>query len=286
MRETWRLLRQVEDESGWPASCLCPHPWLDVPDFTVTLAGYADVDPEQISRGLAAAARALWAARRDLYRPMPDLAAAWDEAEASAQRPVILVDSGDVVLAGAPGDSTAILHFLQDRRTRLRCLLHVTCAEATAESRRWSLGESARCLIGTGQASGSSGTVEVCGRVACISDAPYVASGAYLGGMNVNAGRRVVIEWQTHTLVVAERPDPAHDPAFFRSLGIEPSRYDVIVVKSHNTFRPAYRSISERIIRAATPGATNPDLRALPYGPEMRRLYPLNQDAPASFGRE
>jgi microcystin degradation protein MlrC len=199
--------------------------------------------------------------------------------EQSGQRPVILVDSGDVVLAGAPGDSTAVIRFLDSLDTALKCLLHVTAPRALSLLWEAPRGRETQCTIEPAFGEPSRLPLMLSCRVQTRSEAGYTSSGDYLGGVRIDPGRRLVLRWKGHTLVLAERPDPAHDPEFFRSLGIEPREYDVIVVKSHNTFRPAYRSITETIMRAATPGATNPDLFALPYRSEMRRLYPFSEAA-------
>ena len=278
MRRVFGRLAAIERETGWPTSCFCPHPWLNVPDFSVALLAYAHGDNVgHTQRLLAEAAQQMWNSRDKLYRSMPDLAEAWRQVEASAPRPVILVDSGDVVLAGAPGDSTAVIRFLDTADTALRCLLHIT--DPNAVNRMWneSRDKDVRCVVGAQWGREFYTPVELACRLQAVSNASYMASGDYLGGIRVDVGRRMVLRWRQHTLVLAERPDPAADPAFFRSLRIEPREYDVVMVKSHNTFRPAYRSITETIVRAATPGATSPDLRSLPYRPEMRRLYPLSE---------
>ena len=276
MSRVWQDLRAVEAETGWPASCFCTHPWLDAPEFSVLFLAYDDTGGIEATRNaLAAAARALWDAKEHLYRPMPDLDAAWRQAESCTRRPVILVDSGDVVLAGAPGDSTAILHFLAHSDTALRCLLHVTDPAAVARLAEARPGQEMALSMGATWSHAFCEPIEIRCALVALSDEAYVASGSYQRGVRVDAGARAVVQWGQHTLVVAGKPDPAHDPQFFRSLGIDPAQHDVIVVKSHNTFRPAYQDISTTVIRAATPGATSPDLFSLPYSQGPQRLYPL-----------
>ena len=273
MCEVWHALAEAEQLTGWPASCFCAHPWLDAPGCSSAFLAYANAEQcDAVRPCLSEAAVHLWDARATLYRPMRGLEAAWDAVEARAERPVILVDSGDIVLAGAPGDSTAVLRLLSSRDTRLRCLLHVSDPGAAGVLRE---GEACAVSVGAAWARSFYGPVAIRGRVVRVCSTPYVLSGPYLRDVQVDPGRRAVIEWRGHTLVVAEKPDPAHDPAFFRSLGIEPRAYDVIVVKSHNTFRPAYADISTAVVRAATPGTTTPNLHSLPYTQGPQHLYPL-----------
>jgi len=288
MREVWQRLAAVEERTGLPASCFCPHPWLDAPDSTVVLLAYAPPDQcAETGQALQVAAQELWNSKDELYSPMAGLAQVWQEIESARSRPALLVDSGDVVLAGAPGDSTTVLRFLMESDTSLRCLLHITDPVAAKRLATETLAGVVSMAVGAGLAPAFYKPVELSGELTTCSTAPYTAKGDYARGMLVDAGARAVVRTGNHTVVVTEKPDPAHDPEFFRSLGIAPESHDVIVVKSHNTFRPAYRDISETVFRAATPGVTSPDLSSLPYrhGPQLLHpLAPVDPDFQVTIG--
>lgn len=272
LREVWAGLAAIEKRTGWPASCFCPHPWLDVPEIGVTLTAYARTpDVESVGAALRRVARNFWNDRQRLYAPMKDLEAGWREIEAGNSRPALLVDSGDVVLAGAPGDSTAILSWLAGKETQLRCLLHITDPVAAMKLADGAPGDRVTVTVGSRSAAGS---VSITAAIARVTDATYTSAGPYEQGIVRDPGRRVVLGWRGHTLVLAARRDSAQDPAFWRSLGLRPEEFDVVVVKSHNTFRPAYAAISRNIVRVATAGATSPNLMLLPYRGGNRDHYP------------
>ena len=278
MRDVWRRLAELEERRDCVASCLCPHPWLNAPEFAVCLLAVGERDRAAEMRDeLGLAAGELWRARDQLQTRMPSIEELWPKVEASRERPVLLVDSGDVVLAGAPGDSTAVLRFLESRETELRCLLSLTDPEAVRRLQGSRPGTRADAQCGARWTEDPRGPIRLSVEVIATSREPYVGVGPYLRGVALDPGVRVALRWGRHALVLTERPDPAHDPAFYLSVGLDPADYDVVVVKSHNSFAPAYAPISRNVMRAATPGATDPDLRRLPYAAPMRELSPLGE---------
>jgi MlrC C-terminus len=68
------------------------------------------------------------------------------------------------------------------------------------------------------------------------------------------------------------------DPQLYRAFGIEPSMYDLVVVKANTSFRVGYAKIAGEIYEADTPGAAAPDLLRLSFRKMTERLYPWTDD--------
>ena len=64
-------------------------------------------------------------------------------------------------------------------------------------------------------------------------------------------------------ILIAERSAMTVDPALYRSHGMEPLHYKIVVVKSPNGFRAEYEPIAARIFVVDTPGVSTAKAREL-----------------------
>ena len=79
-------------------------------------------------------------------------------------------------------------------------------------------------------------------------------------------------------IAVASRKQQAADQAMFRHLGVEPSDYAVVLLKSSVHFRADFGAMARRVMVLAGPGPNAPDPAQLPF----RRLRPGVRLRPAS----
>lgn len=274
LKAMWEGLLLIEEKTGWPASYFAAHPWIDAEDAGVTLVAYAhDEDYAWASDQLDQVATDLWQAKDILYVDTPDLHSTWQQMEQHPTRPMILVDSGDVVFAGSPGDSTALLSYLSSSPTALRCLCHIIDPHSADWAKKYQAGDEVSLEVGATWTSDIFKPVPITGKVVNTAHDPYMASGDYAKGISFNPGARLAVQWNQHVVVITEKQDPGFDPNFYRALDLDLTQFDVIAVKSFNTFRPCYKEISEEIFRANTPGASRMNLMELPF--KKRRVHPL-----------
>ena len=71
----------------------------------------------------------------------------------------------------------------------------------------------------------------------------------------------------------------------FQSHGLEPTDFDVVVVKSPNGFRTWYESIADRIVPVDVPGSTSANLKSLPFEHCVRPIFPLDDNVPSPFAQ-
>jgi microcystin degradation protein MlrC len=89
-------------------------------------------------------------------------------------------------------------------------------------------------------------------------------------------GRTAVIDTGGILVVLTERRMPMWNLEQIRSLGIEPTRLRIIVVKAAIAYRAAYEPIAQRIIEVDTPGLAAADVRRFKYKRLKRPIYPLD----------
>jgi microcystin degradation protein MlrC len=95
-------------------------------------------------------------------------------------------------------------------------------------------------------------------------------------GVVEDQGRTAVVDTGGILVVLTERRMPMWNLQQLRSLGIEPTRLRIIVVKAAIAYRAAYAPIATRIIDVDTPGLTAADVRRLDYQRLERPMYPLD----------
>ncbi|MBT3604616.1 MAG: hypothetical protein HN521_16280, partial [Candidatus Latescibacteria bacterium] len=69
----------------------------------------------------------------------------------------------------------------------------------------------------------------------------------------------------------------------FRSRGIDPEDFNLVVCKSPNGFRVHYEAIAERIVPVDAPGSTSANLLSLPYEKCVRPIFPLDDNVQPTF---
>jgi microcystin degradation protein MlrC len=66
------------------------------------------------------------------------------------------------------------------------------------------------------------------------------------------------------------------DPQIYRGFGLEPTFYQMVVVKACTSFREAYSPICEMICLTDTPGAASANLKSLPFQKVPDTFYPFS----------
>lgn len=88
--------------------------------------------------------------------------------------------------------------------------------------------------------------------------------------------RTVRLDASDNHIVLTERRTVPWSLGQLMSVGIEPSRCDIIVVKAAVAYKVAYGQIAGTTVECATPGWTTPDLDSLPYRQLGRALWPFD----------
>lgn len=196
---------------------------------------------------------------------------------AGMDRPIALIDTGDNINGGSPGDGTWLLRAVaEDGQFVRRTLIYVCDPELVGSLWTARPGVSARVSVGGWTGDGSGGPLPLDLTVVSRSDGVFHNRGPMSTGLRVNMGRTLVLRSGAMDAVVSEAAIQPNDPELFRSQGLEPSEYELIILKGAAAVRAAWQPIVGSFIDVATPGVTDSDVKRLVYRRARRPLWPLD----------
>jgi microcystin degradation protein MlrC len=159
---------------------------------------------------------------------------------------VTIADASDVVTAGAPGDSTHLLRALIEDGAGLRAYAAVRDPVAIAELWPRAVGDIVATTIG--------------GRLDPASSPPLPVRGTVTAKLErAGFGRNVVLAIGDLRVVVTEGPAMVMKPSFYREIGLDPWRADIVVVKNFFPFLLFFLPYNRKTIFVRTRGVTDFD---------------------------
>ncbi|MBE1608595.1 M81 family metallopeptidase [Actinopolymorpha pittospori] len=251
-------------------------PYADVPEMGMSFLAVADRD-DAIARAAAdRVARAAWEMRAEFVGEAVPVDEALFRAAAALAGPVVLLDIGDNVGGGSPGDSTHILHAA--RRLGVRGLAQLL-TDPVAVSRCAEAGVGGRVSLDVGgRTDDRHGTpLAVTGVVTAVTDGRFEDPTPTHGGvrsydMGPTAGLRTDDGFD---LVLTSVAEATHSQEQFRLVGVEPRECPVIVAKGVHSPRAGFEPIAAELIQVATPGSTSADLSTFRYARRRRPMFPF-----------
>lgn len=263
-------------------------PWLDVPGGHSAVLAVAD-EAGQAAAQAKDLARRLYSLRHAFTTHLLSIDEAIDTAEKSTSgKPVIVVDAADSCNAGAAGDSMAVAARLLERGSSLRAATVVNDGAAARRAHELGVGATAEFTLG---ASRDQRAVQLraTGYVRSVHDGEFVQEGPANRGMVNKIGPTAVLRFGNLDVLVCDWMIGNGDPQLYRAFGIEPTLYDLVVVKAHTSFRAAYTPFAGEILETDTPGAAATELRRLPFERIPKSLFPWSDvespEFPVAFSR-
>lgn len=258
----------------WPrilsASVTMGFYYADVAEMGAAFFAVADGDPALARKAARYLADRAWQRREALTGTLPSPAEAVAAAIASPRAPIVLMDVGDNVGAGSPADSTVL--FDEVLRQNGRDALVILYAPEAA----------AACLAqGPGRRIQLEKPVAIEGIVRTLSDGHFEEREVRHGGWGVcDQGLTAVVETeQGHSVVFTSLRMAPMSLQQILSLGIQPQRKKILIVKGVVAPRAAYEPVAAEVVLVDTPGVTSDNPRHFVYQHRRRPLYPLEPDA-------
>jgi microcystin degradation protein MlrC len=249
--------------------------YADTPRAGLSITAITDDDAEAARRFAAEIAALAWDLRGDMLVHNVAPAVAVAEAMAHPTGPVVLVDVGDNIGGGTPGDGTVLFAELLRQGAQ-----EATVVIADPESVEAAL---AAGVHGTFETSVGGKTdrhhgepVPVSGRVTLITDGRWIHAGPENAGVPVTMGPTAVVRVDGVNLVLTSIKAAPGDLNQLRSVGIEPSRQEIIVVKAAVRWRGGYGPITRHSIDVDTPGLGSADLSRFKFKHLRRPMFPLD----------
>jgi microcystin degradation protein MlrC len=283
MAELWQEAFEGERKGVSIATSLfAVQPWLDVEEmgFAAVVIGTNVAEASAEAERLASIA---WSKRKEfdvtLYTVPQVMAQIAGESPAGGA-PYIVSDSADSPGAGSPGDSNFVLSRLLEEGAdnHLNCLLSIVDGPAAHKAAEAGVGAAVKLQVGHTISPSVGSPMQIEGIVERVGDGKFYFGGGTVANLEANMGCCAVVKIGKISLLIMEHPTFTGDPAMYRSVGLEPTAADLVLVKSANQFRAEYEPISDRIFILDTPGASTANLKSLPFRKVQRPMYPFDDN--------
>ena len=281
MRELVALAAQAATRTGVLSVSIAEgFPYADVSEMGMAVVAVTDDDADlarQVARELALA---VWEARGELEGDGVAIDDALRRAAGADAHPVVLLDVGDNVGGGSPGDSTHVLAAAQ--RLAIGGLFHSLCdPDAVAACAHAGVGAGVVVRAGgkTDDQHGDPVTLE--GTVLMLDDGKFTDDGPTHGGWRFydHGPRALVHTRDDHMVLLTSHPRGNTSRQELVSAGLDPATQPIIVAKGVHSPRAAYEPIAAEMIWLNTPGCTSADISALDYAHRPRPMFPYERDA-------
>ncbi|HVC54322.1 MAG TPA: M81 family metallopeptidase [Stellaceae bacterium] len=196
-------------------------------------------------------------------------------------KPLVVADFTDNPGGGGYGDATAFLKGLVEAGVE-RVAFHAICdPEAVEAGMRAGIGATTTVALGgkTDPRLGG-GPLHLTGEVTHLSNGKFIAYGPMGGGLERDYGPSMVFRVGGIDIIVITHNGQAVDLGQFTSMGLDPTRYSTIAVKSMQHFRAAFEPIAREIILVDTGALCSAHYGAEFYKKVRRPIWPLDDIIP------
>ncbi|MDE0316867.1 MAG: M81 family metallopeptidase [Candidatus Poribacteria bacterium] len=277
MRSTLNAAQHLEDNSNvLVANVAAGYPYADVYEIGPSFVVVTDDNPQLAKTEATRLSDMLWNVHDQLTLNLPDAAHAVQQAISSDQYPIILVEMGDNIGGGSPGDSTFILAELL--RQKVSGFVVILCdPESVQTCIQAGVGNEVSLQVG-GKADKLHGDpVAINGKVRLIHDGHFIETEPRHGGQKYhNQGLTAVVAVADSLVMLTSKRQTPFSLQQLLSLGINPKAMRMIVVKAAIAYRAAYEPIAGKIIEVDTPGLTAVNPLHFKYENVRRPLFPLD----------
>jgi microcystin degradation protein MlrC len=276
--------RRLERENPKILAASVPggYQWSDVPAIGPSAVVITDNDPELAQREAQRLSDMLWAMRDKLVFNVPNAAEAVKMAMANGKYPVALMDTGDNIGGGSPGDSTYVLAELVKQNAQ-GWVVVIADRAANEAAFRAGVGGAFDQAVGGKTDKMHGEPVRIRGRVKALTDGKYVETEVRHGGGRYNdMGPTAIIEADGSTrdlpnlLLLTRSPTSPNSIHQLVSNGVYPERERILVAKGTIAPHAAYEPIAARVIEVNTPGATDVNPKHFTYKHARRPLFGLD----------
>jgi microcystin degradation protein MlrC len=268
MRKIFHWMKVMERKPGvLSVSTFMVHIWLDDPELGWSTVVVTDGD-RQLADDLAEELAEMNWQVRQIAHPQP---VSPEQAVEKVKKSwfarlwgtTILCDVSDIVSAGAPGENTWLLKAIVGQVPHLTTYIPLRDAQMAALAFESILHEEIQVTVG--------------GKLDTRYNQPYAFRGEVIFRKQIKeTGKTVVLKNQGTHLILTERPAAVFFPRFFKDLGLNVWKADIIVVKNLFPFRYFFMLYNRKTINVISAGTTSIDVFQLHYAQISRPIYPLD----------
>jgi microcystin degradation protein MlrC len=195
------------------------------------------------------------------------------------EKPVLLLDMGDNIGGGSPGDSAYLLHAIENFGI-YACLICIFDPAAVEIASGHQTGETFELAFGniTAREGGTAYSTQV--ELISKGDGKFTEKKPRHGGqVNFDMGKIVVLRTaKGNTVMLNSLRVPPFSLNQVTSFNIHPQDFDVIIAKGVNAPIAAYSAVCPTIIQVNTPGVTQADMTLFDFQKRRHPLFPFEKN--------
>lgn len=276
--DLYALANDVQERSAVLSdSVILGFPYADVEEMGSAFIVVTDNDPGLAHRCADELAEWLGEHRHRFACDLPDVEQAVSEVTDSTQR-ICLLDVGDNIGGGSPGDGTTLAHALHQQYVgqSFICLYDPLAVEQASSA---GVGAERVLTMGgkTDNKHGKPFTTEA--TVRKLHDGHFTEDQPRHGGRtHWEMGPTAIVETERGmTVMLTSRRTPPFSLGQIHGTGLDPQQFRVFVAKGVNAPIAAYKQVCDRFIRVNTPGVTGADMTRFTYQHRPKPLFPFEE---------
>jgi microcystin degradation protein MlrC len=259
-------------------SLILGFPYADVPEMGSAVIVVTDHDRELARRLADEWGKRLWFDRRQFVGQLIDIPAAIQFAR-THDGTICLLDMGDNVGGGSPGDGTILAHALHDAGIgpSFVCLCDSAAVAAATSARA---GNEFNLAVG-GKADDRHGApLKAQFKIERLFDGRFKEPDVRHGGwQSFDMGPSAVVRTAGGLVVLlTSKRVPPFSLRQITSAGLEPAKFRVLVAKGVHAPVAAYGPVCKHLLRVNTPGITSADLTQFDFRHRRRPMFPFEPD--------
>ena len=260
------------------AGVLFTQPWLDTPEMGCQMCVFYDNEErrEDYETQMDEIMQYLWEHRKELYVDQLSIEEALRKCD-EMEKPICIVDYGDIPPSGSTGDSVAMLKALLEKDLDYPACVIIYDPETTKLAKKIGAGSKTVFRIGTNDGTGFNGRIPVEAEVMTVTDAPFRNIGPAQKDAIVNAGIRALLYSKNVYIVVCERIYMTHDRNMLITLGLEPEKLGIVVQKCSKSYKPNWAGIMKSEMDVDTPGYSRQKVENYRFEHVIHPIYPLDK---------
>lgn len=261
------------------ASLMLGFPYADVPEMGASSLVVTNGNPALAQSLANQLAESMWRRRSGLAGTFISVEDAVTQAQ-SLPAPICMLDMGDNVGGGSPGNGTWLAHELHRQKVgpSFLCLYDPT---AVMQADAVGVGAKVRLAVGGKTDDFHGAPFQAAFVVKFVGDGRFAETQVRHGGFTgFDQGHTAIIETDDGllTIMLTTRRTPPFSLRQLTAFGLEPQSFRVLVAKGVNAPLAAYQPVCPTILRVNTRGVTTADVTQLPYQHRRKPMFPFEVD--------
>jgi microcystin degradation protein MlrC len=254
-------------------SVILGFPYADVTELGSSFIVVTNNDPALARQFADELANYLWNHRHDFISQLIEVDHALERI-AKLPHPVCLLDMGDNIGGGSPGDSTVLAHALLQKN--IKAFVCLNDPQTVQQVEQAGIGNTITLKMGAKTPSLHGEPLEATVSVLSLHEGLFYETQARHGGAtSYNMGRTAIVQANSLTIMLTSKRTAPFSLQQLLSCGVNPKTFDAIVAKGVHAPVAAYAPVCPSLLRVNTTGVTSADLSHFKYVQRRKPLFPF-----------